>query len=73
VKCFFITGIAIGSCAAMCHASIGVVAAGSWFSHLQSIGASGCSAMYSGCSLFFFVFVWIIISPLIGWFIWPLF
>lgn len=51
---FTAIGVAGASIAATCQSGIGLVAAGSWFSALQAIGAGGVTAVqpcvYIGCS-----------------------
>jgi len=72
---FILVGVLLGSCAAICQARIGIVAAGSWFAILQSIGAKGLKGIFTiyRNNVNGLVGTWILMCPLVGFIIWPYF
>ena len=73
IKIYF-AGVAAGSCAAICQARIGSVAANSCFSMLQSITSVG-APMFGACFVLKYPILisWLLSSILIGYLIWPYF
>ena len=69
---FILVGVLLGSCAAVCQARIGLVAAGSWFARLQSIGALGLTGIFTVYgNVVVLIGIWILMCPLVGFIIWP--
>ena len=71
---FILVGVLLGSCAAVCQARIGLVAAESWFARLQSIGALGLTGIFTVYgNVVVLIGIWILMCPLVGFIIWPYF